>query len=93
MSLERLSFAYVEDKLVLRDIDLDIAQGESVAFVGESGCGKSTIVKLLMGFYVPQRGRIVIDSHDLQELDLRSVRAQVGYVPQEAFLTVLELDR
>ena len=86
VSLERLSFAYVEDKLVLRDIDLDIAQGESVAFVGESGCGKSTIVKLLMGFYVPQRGRIVIDSHDLQELDLRSVRAQVGYVPQEAFL-------
>ena len=86
VTLERLSFAYVEDKWVLNDIDLDIPPGESVAFVGESGCGKSTIVKLVMGFYKPQRGRVLIDSQNLDEVDLRSVRAQIGFVPQEAFL-------
>ena len=60
--------------------------GESVAFVGESGCGKSTLVKLAPGFYTPQRGRILIDGRDLQDLDLPSFRSQVGFVPQEAFL-------
>ena len=56
VTVDDVSFAYVEDKWVLRGVDLEIEPGESVAFVGESGCGKSTIVKLMMGFYAPQRG-------------------------------------
>jgi len=71
---------------VLRGLSLEIEPGESVAFVGESGCGKSTIVKLIMGFYAPQRGRILLDGADLKQIDLPSARAQVGFVPQEAFL-------
>ncbi len=86
VALEDVSFAYVEDKWVLHEVDVEVAPGESVAFVGESGSGKSTIVKLVMGFYAPQRGRILLDGVDLQDMDLPSARAQIGFVPQEAFL-------
>lgn len=86
VSFEDVSFAYIEDRWVLRGLSLEIEPGESVAFVGESGCGKSTIVKLIMGFYAPQRGRILLDGADLKQIDLPSARAQVGFVPQEAFL-------
>ena len=86
VSFEDVTFAYIEDKWVLRGLSLAIEPGESVAFVGESGCGKSTIVKLIMGFYAPQKGRILLDGADLKQIDLPSARAQIGFVPQEAFL-------
>ena len=70
----------------LAGVDLDIAPGESVALVGETGAGKSTVLKLLARFYDPTAGRVLVDGHDLARLDLGAFRRQLGYVPQEAFL-------
>jgi ATP-binding cassette subfamily B protein len=70
----------------LRGVSLRIAAGESVALVGETGAGKSTIMKLVARFYDPGEGAIRVDGHDLRALDLLSFRRQLGYVPQEAFL-------
>jgi ATP-binding cassette subfamily B protein len=70
----------------LRGISLRIAAGETVALVGETGAGKSTIMKLVARFYDPGEGAIRVDGHDLRSLDLLSFRHQLGYVPQEAFL-------
>jgi ATP-binding cassette subfamily B protein len=70
----------------LRGIDLRVAPGETVALVGETGAGKSTVMKLLARFYDPDEGSVRIDGHDLRSLDLHSFRRQLGYVPQEAFL-------
>jgi ATP-binding cassette, subfamily B, bacterial len=70
----------------LRGIDLHIAAGETVALVGETGAGKSTVMKLLARFYDPDEGSIRVDGLDLRTLDLAEFRHQLGYVPQEAFL-------
>ncbi|MET9685727.1 ABC transporter ATP-binding protein [Streptomyces coeruleorubidus] len=70
----------------LRGISLRIASGETIALVGETGAGKSTIMKLVARFYDPGEGAIRVDGHDLRALDLLSYRRQLGYVPQEAFL-------
>jgi ATP-binding cassette subfamily B protein len=83
---ERLSFGYDPGRPVLRDIDLRIAPGETVAFVGETGAGKSTLAKLITRFYDPTRGCVRIDGHDLRTVTLHSLRRQLGVVPQEPFL-------
>ncbi|HEX3588188.1 MAG TPA: ABC transporter ATP-binding protein [Pseudonocardiaceae bacterium] len=70
----------------LRGIDLRVAAGETVAIVGETGAGKSTVMKLLARFYDPDSGSVRVDGHDLRALDLRDFRRQLGYVPQEGFL-------
>jgi ATP-binding cassette subfamily B protein len=70
----------------LTGIDLEIGAGETVALVGETGAGKSTLVKLLARFYDPDRGSVRVDGIDLRDLDLPAFRHQLGYVPQEAFL-------
>ncbi|MEV0640157.1 ABC transporter ATP-binding protein [Streptomyces sp. NPDC050619] len=70
----------------LRGVSLCIAAGETVALVGETGAGKSTIMKLVARFYDPGEGAIRVDGHDLRALDLLSYRRRLGYVPQEAFL-------
>ncbi|MGH3854384.1 MAG: ABC transporter ATP-binding protein [Pseudonocardiaceae bacterium] len=70
----------------LRGITLRIAAGETVAIVGQTGAGKSTVMKLLARFYDPDEGSVRVDGHDLRRLDLRSFRHQLGYVPQEGFL-------
>jgi ATP-binding cassette subfamily B protein len=70
----------------LGGVDLTIAAGETVALVGETGAGKSTIVKLIARFYDPTRGRVLVDGSDLRRLDLGRFRRQLGIVPQEAFL-------
>jgi ATP-binding cassette subfamily B protein len=71
---------------VVRGINLLVHPGETVAFVGETGAGKSTLMKLLARFYDPGSGSVQVDGHDLRALDLLSYRRQLGYVPQEAFL-------
>jgi ATP-binding cassette, subfamily B, bacterial len=70
----------------LKGISLDIGAGETVALVGETGAGKSTVMKLLARFYDPDQGRVLADGKDLRSLDLHDYRSQLGYVPQEAFL-------
>jgi ATP-binding cassette, subfamily B, bacterial len=67
-------------------VTLEIAPGETVALVGETGAGKSTVLKLLARFYDPDEGRVLIDGRDLRSLELTAFRRQLGYVPQEAFL-------
>jgi ATP-binding cassette subfamily B protein len=75
-----------EPSEALAGIDLDIAAGESVALVGETGAGKSTLAKLLVRFYDPQRGRVTVDGRDLRSFDPSEYRRRLGYVPQEPFL-------
>jgi ATP-binding cassette subfamily B protein len=70
----------------LRGLDLEIHAGETVALVGQTGAGKSTIIKLVTRFYDPTGGRLLIDGVDLRDLDLAAFRHRIGYVPQEAFL-------
>ena len=70
----------------LAGIDLTVAAGETVALVGETGAGKSTIVKLVARFYDPTSGRVTVDGIDLREVDIDNFRHQLGIVPQEAFL-------
>ncbi|HVA74111.1 MAG TPA: ABC transporter ATP-binding protein [Acidimicrobiales bacterium] len=84
-----LRFAYpsaAPGEEALRGVDLEIRPGETVALVGETGAGKSTIVKLLTRFYDPTSGTVEVDGVDLRQLDLESYRHHLGYVPQEAFL-------
>ena len=70
----------------LREVELEIGAGETVALVGETGAGKSTVFKLLARFYDPDAGSVRVDGQDLRTLDLAAFRHQLGYVPQEAFL-------
>ena len=84
--LEGVTFAYDPGRPVLHDVDLTIPAGETFAFVGETGAGKSTIAKLVNRLYDPTEGRILLDGVDVREVTLASVRRQVGTVPQEAFL-------
>ncbi len=70
----------------LQDIDLTILPGQTVALVGETGAGKSTLAKLVARFYDPQRGRITVDGHDVRDLDATALRSRLGIVPQEGFL-------
>ena len=71
---------------VLHGLDLDVPAGTTVALVGHTGAGKSTIAKLLARFYEPRSGRITIDGHDLRDVTQESLRRQLGIVPQEGFL-------
>ena len=71
---------------VLHDFDLDVPAGTTVALVGHTGAGKSTIAKLLARFYDPRDGRITIDGTDLRDVTQESLRRQLGIVPQEGFL-------
>ena len=70
----------------LREIDLYVPAGQTVALVGETGAGKSTLAKLVARFYDPQRGRVLVDGHDLRGLSSTALRSQLGIVPQEGFL-------
>jgi ATP-binding cassette subfamily B protein len=83
---EHVRFGYGEGPDVLHDLDLDVPAGTTVALVGHTGAGKSTIAKLLARFYDPRDGRITIDGIDLREVSQASLRHQLGIVPQEGFL-------
>ncbi len=83
---EGVRFSYARGAEVLHGIDLDVAAGTTVALVGHTGAGKSTIAKLLARFYDPVEGAITIDGHDLRDVTQASLRSQLGVVPQEGFL-------
>ena len=86
VELRDITFGYNADEPVLHDVDLAIPAGKTVALVGPTGAGKSTVIKLLARFYDPQAGRVLIDGHDLRDVTQRSLREQLAVVPQEAFL-------
>jgi len=86
LTFENVSFGYNPDRPVLEHVNLDIAPGESVAFVGPTGAGKSTLAKLATRFYDPTAGRVLVDGIDLTSVTMRSLRSQLGVVPQEPFL-------
>jgi ABC-type multidrug transport system fused ATPase/permease subunit len=83
---EDVRFGYGNGPEVLHGLDLDVPAGTTVALVGHTGAGKSTIAKLLARFYDPRGGRLTIDGHDLRDVTQASLRRQLGIVPQEGFL-------
>ena len=83
---DNVGFAYQNDILVLKNINLEIKKGESVAIVGESGIGKTTLVDLLLGLFTPTTGQISIDGVPLRDYDLASWRKLVGHISQDIFL-------
>ena len=87
IELNNVSFRYTEGMPdVIQELDLKIHKGEYVAITGRSGCGKSTLLRLLMGFEQPRRGSICYDGHDMQTLDLHSLRRKIGTVIQNGSL-------
>jgi ATP-binding cassette subfamily B protein len=86
IEFEQVSFGYDPAAPVIHDVDLQVQAGETVAFVGPTGAGKSTMAKLVTRFYDPTDGRILIDGHDLRHVGVGSLRRQLGVVPQEPFL-------
>jgi ATP-binding cassette, subfamily B, bacterial len=86
VSFEDVRFGYGKGPEVLHGLTLDVPPGTTVALVGHTGAGKSTIAKLLARFYDPREGRITIDSTDVRDVTQRSLRKQLGIVPQEGFL-------
>jgi len=93
IALSGVDFSYDEDEPVLRDINLEIKKGEKVALVGETGGGKTSIVSLLLKFYLPQKGKITFDQNELSDIDPKSWRRVIGFVPQEVIVfpgTVLD---
>jgi ATP-binding cassette subfamily B protein len=86
ITLDRVTFGYDPAVPVLRDVSLDIAPGETVAFVGTTGAGKSTIAKLVARFYDPTAGTVAVDGVDVRTVTQTSLRRQLGIVPQEPFL-------
>ena len=86
LRFEQVGFAY-DSTPTLRDIDLTIPAGKTTAFVGSTGSGKSTLVKLLLRFYTAQSGRILLDGQPIDTLNLQDLRRAIGYVSQDTFLT------
>ncbi|MFH9200409.1 ABC transporter ATP-binding protein [Streptomyces anulatus] len=86
IAFEDVSFAYGTDEEALTGVDLRIPAGQTVAFVGETGAGKSTLVKLVARYYDPTGGRVTADGADLRTLDMTAYRHRLGVVPQEAYL-------
>ena len=95
ITFEDVTFSYGadDDRNTLQNLNFHIGAGQTIAVVGRSGSGKTTLVKLLEGLYRPNRGRILIDGHDISHVSPQSLRSQLGVVPQDCFLfsgTILE---
>lgn len=86
LQLENVTFGYEPNRPVLKGISLDIAPGQTVALVGQTGAGKSTLVSLIPRFFDPSEGKVLLDGQDLRDLQLKTLRRQVALVLQEPFL-------
>ncbi|MBQ3202952.1 MAG: ABC transporter ATP-binding protein [Clostridia bacterium] len=83
---ENVNFAYEQGHPVLSDFNLDVKPGETVALVGESGVGKTTVINMVIGYHFPNDGVVTIDGHGLREIDLRTYRKHIAVVPQNTIL-------
>jgi ABC-type multidrug transport system fused ATPase/permease subunit len=86
IEFHNLTFAYTGEEVVLLDFNLEIRPQETVALVGHTGAGKSSVARLITRFYEFQEGRLLVDGRDIRRLDLGQYRRQIGLVPQEPFL-------
>lgn len=86
LELQSVSFGYPSGPLLLKDFSLCLRRGQTVALTGANGCGKSTVLSLLLGFYAPQEGRILADGLEYRELAMGPLRAQIGVVSQDPLL-------
>ncbi len=86
MELREVWFEYEPENPVLKNVNLHIKPGETIALVGRTGAGKTTLANLIMRFYDPTKGLLLYDGKDSRQLDRRSIRARIGYVPQETYL-------
>jgi ABC-type multidrug transport system fused ATPase/permease subunit len=86
VEFDGVTFSYDGERPALTEIDLHVAPGQTVALVGATGAGKSTLAKLVARFYDPDHGRVLVDGHDLRTVTEHSLRSQLGIVPQEGFL-------
>ena len=86
IQFDEVSFSYGGEAPALCEVDLHVPPGQTVALVGATGAGKSTLAKLVARFYDPDHGRVLVDGHDLRDVTERSLRSQLGIVPQEGFL-------
>ncbi|MBO4532416.1 MAG: ABC transporter ATP-binding protein [Treponema sp.] len=93
VTFDHVNFSYEKGNPILKDVNFNITPGTSVAIVGPTGAGKTTIVNLLTRFYNPDEGKILIDGLDIQDLQIKSIRKQVGVMLQDSFLfsgTIME---
>jgi ABC-type multidrug transport system fused ATPase/permease subunit len=86
IEFDEVSFSYGGEQPALSEVSLHVPPGQTVALVGATGAGKSTLAKLVARFYDPDGGRVLVDGHDLRDVTERSLRSQLGIVPQEGFL-------
>ena len=86
MRLEQVEFAYSDGREVIRNLSLDVPAGDTIAIVGATGAGKSTVIKLLLRFYDVTAGRVLLDGLDLRELRQEDIRRAIGLVSQDVFL-------
>jgi ATP-binding cassette subfamily B protein len=87
IEMDGVWFSYTgDDEWAMKDIDLHVPPGQTLALVGTTGAGKSTFAKLVARFYDPQRGKVLVDGHDLRGVRQQALRRQLGVVPQEGFL-------
>ncbi|MGY2130833.1 ABC transporter ATP-binding protein [Hymenobacter sp. HD11105] len=86
VAFEKVWFAYNDEEYVLRDISFEVKAGQTIAFVGATGAGKTSIINLLSRFYEINKGTIRVDGHDLREFDLKELRKHIGVVLQDVFL-------
>jgi ABC-type multidrug transport system fused ATPase/permease subunit len=84
--LKNVSFSYNDKTKVIDNVSLEIKKGEKIAFTGESGRGKSTLVDLIMGIHCPSNGEILVDNTPITLQNIRSWRAKIGYIPQDIYL-------
>lgn len=86
IELKNVNFSYVKDKKLIEDFNLSVKNGQRVAIVGPTGCGKTTLINLLMRFYEPDSGQIIIDGKPYSEVKLKSLRSNIGMVLQDTWL-------
>ncbi|MDY3280745.1 MAG: ATP-binding cassette domain-containing protein, partial [Eubacteriales bacterium] len=86
VTFDHVSFTYDNEKMVLQDVSFDIPAGQTIALVGPTGAGKSTVVNLISRFYDVTGGRVLIDGHDVRDVELQSMRKQMSVMMQDSFI-------